>query len=142
MSAYAPSNAVVAASKGTIGALFHSRVPVNPDRRAVVDGDRAVTYASLDARSNQLAHVMMGLGLSRGDRVGLLARNCAEYLEVELAAAKAGLIVAALNWRLGDRELRHCICLVEPKLLIAQPDLLGDARAPRSAAAAAHQPRR
>ncbi len=125
MSAYTPSSAVVAASKGTIGALFHSRVPVNPDRRAVVDGDRAVTYGSLDARSNQLAHVMMELGLSRGDRVGLLARNCAEYLEVELAAAKAGLIVAALNWRLGDRELRHCICLVEPKLLIAQPDLLG-----------------
>lgn len=125
MNAYAPSDAVVASSKATIGALFHSRVPVDPDRRAVVDGDRALTYAELEARSNRLARVMMGLGLSRGDRVGLLARNCAEYLEVELAAAKAGLIVAALNWRLGDRELEHCIRLVEPKLLIAQPGLLG-----------------
>ena len=67
-----------------------------------------------------MAHVMMDFGLERGDRVCLLARNCTEYVEVELAAAKAGLIVAALNWRLGDLELQHCVRLVEPKLLITQ----------------------
>ncbi|MBT6276683.1 MAG: AMP-binding protein, partial [Chromatiales bacterium] len=39
------------------------------------------------------------------------------------AAAKAGVIVAALNWRLGDRELRHCIELVSPRLLITTETL-------------------
>ena len=91
---------------------------VNPDHRAVVDGDRVITYRALEERSNRLANAMTDAGLDPGDRVGLLARTCAEYVEVELAAAKAGFIVAALSWCLADHELRHCVRLVEPKLLI------------------------
>ncbi len=62
-------------------------------------------------------------GLGAGDRVAILAHNCAEYLDVELAAGKMGAIVAALNWRLGGRELAHCINLVEPRIIIVQADL-------------------
>jgi fatty-acyl-CoA synthase len=116
---------VGASRRATIGALFHSRVPANPGRRAVVDGDRVLSYAELEARSNRLANDFLAQGLQRGDRVGLLARNRLEYVEIELAAAKAGLILAALNWRLGDRELRHCISLVQPKVVIVQADLAG-----------------
>jgi fatty-acyl-CoA synthase len=105
--------------------LFHSRAGVNPVHAAVVEGERIVTYAELEDRTNRLANYMIDLGLERGDRVGIFARNCAEYVEVELAAAKAGVIVAALNWRLGDRELGHCARLVEPKLIISQGDLSG-----------------
>jgi acyl-CoA synthetase (AMP-forming)/AMP-acid ligase II len=118
---YRPLETVLAAGRPTVGALFRGRVAVNPDHRAVVDGDRVMTYRRLEERSNRLANAMTDRGLDPGDRVGLLARNCAEYVEVELAAAKAGLIVAALNWRLGDHELEHCVRLVEPKLLIAGP---------------------
>ncbi|MBT4045074.1 MAG: AMP-binding protein, partial [Rhodospirillaceae bacterium] len=113
----------MASRRATVGALFHARVSANPERRAVVDGDRALNYAALEERSNRLANGFLALGLQRGDRVGLLARNCLEYVEIELAAAKAGLILAALNWRLGDRELRHCISLVEPEVVIVQEDL-------------------
>ena len=123
MATYVPPPAVMAAGKSSIGGLFRSYVPVEPGRVAVVDGERSLTYAELDARSNRLAQVMIGLGLERGDRLALLARNCLEYIEIEMAAAKAGIILAALNWRLGDRELRHCVELVEPKALIVQPDL-------------------
>jgi fatty-acyl-CoA synthase len=103
--------------------LFHARVPANPHHRAVVDGARVQTYAVLEERSNRLANALLESGLQRGDRVGLLARNRLEYVEIELAAAKAGLIVACLNWRLGDRELRHCINLVEATVVIVQADL-------------------
>ena len=51
----------------------------------------------------------------------ILANNCSEYIEAKLAAAKSGVILAAQNWRLGDRELTHCISLVAPKLIIASP---------------------
>ena len=110
------------ARQPTVGALFHSRAAANPDHLAIVDGDRVLTYAALEERSNRLGQALLDRGLEPGDRVCLLARNCAEYVEVELAAAKTGLIVAALNWRLSDPELRHCVELVEPKLLIAQAD--------------------
>jgi fatty-acyl-CoA synthase len=84
-----------------------------------MEGDRQVTYAELDERSNRLAHHFRSLGLQQQDRVAILAGNCTEYFEVELAAAKAGVIVAALNGRLADRELQHCVSLVEPKLVLA-----------------------
>ena len=45
----------------------------------------------------------------------MLARNCAAWLEVELAAAKLGAIVAAQNWRLAPPELEHCLRLAEPR---------------------------
>ena len=123
MPLYVPPQAVMASRRATVGALFHSRVAVNPEHRAVVEGDRVLNYTQLEERSNRLANGLLALGLRRGDRVGLLARNCLEYVEIELAAAKAGLILAALNWRLGDRELRHCISLVEPEVVIVQGDL-------------------
>ncbi|MCB1746477.1 MAG: AMP-binding protein [Gammaproteobacteria bacterium] len=119
-----PPGVVHAAGKTTIGSLFHRRVPAHPGARAIVDGSRVVTYAELEARSNRLANALAARGLVRGDRVGILARNCAEYLEVELAAAKIGVIVAALNWRLGERELSHCVRLVEPRLVIVQAELV------------------
>ena len=124
MAGHNPQEDILNASRPTVGSLFHGRVAVNPDHRAVVDGDRITTYIELEERTNRLAHAMMDFGLERGDRVCLLARNCTEYVEVELAAAKAGLIVAALNWRLSDHELRYCVKLVEPKLLIAQTDYI------------------
>ena len=123
MSFYLPPGAVLSSRKATIGALFHSRVPANPQHRAVVDGDRVQSYAVLEERSNRLANALLDSGLQGSDRVGLLARNRLEYVEIELAAAKAGLIVACLNWRLGDRELQHCINLVEATVIIVQAEL-------------------
>ena len=107
----------------TVGGLFRSCAIANPEGVAVIDGARKFTYAQLDSRSNRLANAMTRLGLGTGDRVAILAHNCAEYLDVELAAAKMGAIVAALNWRLGGRELAHCVNLVEPRIIIAQAEL-------------------
>ncbi len=122
MPAYQPSAAVMAARQATVGALFHVRVPMHPTHPAVVDGARRLSYAELEARSNRLANALLARGLKHGDRFAILARNRLEYVEVELAAAKAGLILAALNWRLGDRELTHCIELVEPQVVLVQPE--------------------
>ena len=124
MTSYIAPKKVYSSGQTNIGALFHRRVSAHPDQIAVVEESRVLTYHQLEDRSNRLAHLMIDLGLEKGDRVGLLARNCAEYVEVELAAAKAGTIVAALNWRLGNRELRHCVQLVELKMIIVQCEFI------------------
>ena len=63
----------------------------------------------------------------------MLARNCAAWLEVELAAAKLGAIVAAQNWRLAAPELEHCLRLAEPRvLLVAEAPCRGAGRASTS----------
>ncbi len=123
MNDWTPPAEVFQAGRSTIGTLFSAQAAAYPDLIAVVAGEEQLTYAELDERSNRLGQLFLNRGLVRGDRVGILARNCLEYLEVELAAAKAGIILATLNWRLAERELTHCISLVEPKLIILQPDL-------------------
>ncbi|MBZ0130499.1 MAG: AMP-binding protein [Rhodobacteraceae bacterium] len=122
MAGFTPSETILAAGRITVGSLFSTRAALNPDHKALIDGERSLTYRELDRRTDRLAAAFAAQGLRRGDRVAILSRNCLEYLEVTLAAAKSGLIVAALNWRLGDRELAHCINLVEPELIISQEE--------------------
>ena len=83
---------------------------------------------------------MTAFGLRRGDRFVWLSRNSNDCIIVELAAARCGLICAALNWRLGDRELAHCITLVSPKLLLVQPELRDSLRTRETAQATASLP--
>ncbi|NKB36026.1 MAG: AMP-binding protein [Gammaproteobacteria bacterium] len=122
MQDYVPPQSVISAGQSSVGSLFHSRVAVNPEHPAVIEAGKSISYTELENRTNRLANYLIESGLQHGDRVAMLARNCTEYVEVELAAAKAGLIVAALNWRLSDRELAHCASLVEPKLIICQQE--------------------
>ena len=105
----------------TVGGLLAHQVRLRPDHPAVEDGPRHLTFAAFNARVNQLAHVLLGLGIGRGDRVAILSENRLEYLELLFAAGKIGAIVAALNWRLSDPELRHCIGLVSPRAILLAP---------------------
>ena len=104
-----------------VGRQFAETARRNPDRTAIVDGDAALSYAALDERANRLAVVMQARGVGRGDRVGLLARNCAGYIETELATARVGAISVNLNWRFSAEELRHGLELTAPRLVIAGP---------------------
>ena len=102
----------------TVGGLFAARARIDAGALAVVAGDRRLTFAELNERVNRLAHVLAAQGIRRGDRVGILARNCTAWLELEMAAAKLGAIVAAQNWRLAPPELLHCIRLAEPRAML------------------------
>jgi acyl-CoA synthetase (AMP-forming)/AMP-acid ligase II len=106
------------AGQSTLGALFRARARIDPAAIALVEEDRRWSYAELNERVNRVAHVLAGEGVRRGDRIGLLSQNCAAYIEIELAAAKLGAIVAALNWRLAAPELAHCIRLAEPTVVL------------------------
>jgi fatty-acyl-CoA synthase len=126
ISEYVPTPLTLSSRNATVGTLFHNRVSVNPNRLAIVDGNRRLTYIELEDRSNRLANGLLNLGIKSGDRVAILAHNCQEYIELELAAAKAGFIVAALNCRLGARELTHCINLAAPEIVIVQESTAAD----------------
>ncbi len=78
-----------------------------PQKRALVDGDRSLTWSQVDDRARRLAHLMLGRGLSQGDRVLVIARNCIEWPEISFGLAKAGLIAVPVNIRLAPDELAH-----------------------------------
>ena len=98
----------------SIGELLCARTRLHPDRTAVVEGSRTLSFAEFNARVNRLAAVLRTLDIGRGDRVAILSENRVEYLELMFAAGKLGAIVCALNWRLADPELDYCVRLTSP----------------------------
>jgi fatty-acyl-CoA synthase len=88
-----------------IGFWLTKREFLNGNKEAVVDGKRRLTYRELNRRVNRLAASLQTLGVKYGDRCAILAYNCLEYVEVIFAAAKLGMILVPLNWRLSPAEL-------------------------------------
>ncbi len=88
---------------------------------AVICQDRSLTYRQLDDRSTRLANALLGLGLVKGDRVAIQARNCPELVEIECALYKAGLVKAALNPRFTAAEAQDVVLNCTPRVMIAGP---------------------
>jgi fatty-acyl-CoA synthase len=88
-----------------IGSWLTKRALLTPDKEAVVDGERRLNYNQLNRRVNRLASALQASGLQLGDRISILSYNCIEFVEVIVAAAKLGLILVPLNWRLTPTEL-------------------------------------
>ncbi|MFX0578296.1 long-chain-fatty-acid--CoA ligase [Nocardia nepalensis] len=78
-----------------------------PDRDAVVLGAERLTYAELDARANQVAHLLAARGVEPGDKVALSCPNLPEFLIVYYGILKAGAVVVPLNILLRPREIAY-----------------------------------
>lgn len=98
-----------------IGARAHTHGTAT----AVIDGlsGERWTYADLEKRSSALALYLQRLGVSRGERVALLAPNHISVLDFLFACRKLGAIFVPLNWRLHTRELQQTIDDCQPALL-------------------------
>lgn len=80
---------------------------------------RRLTHAALHDRAARLANALRHrLGLEPGDRVAILSRNSAEYLELFFAAGRVGLITVPLNWRLSPPELVRVLADAGPRAII------------------------
>jgi len=101
-----------------VGALVARSAQYHATRLAVASATRALTYAELEQRSNRLANALLGLGVCRGDRVGIYLPNCTEIVEVELACYKAALVKAPFNARLSSAEVGAAIANSEATLIV------------------------
>ena len=83
----------------------------DPAATALIDGNtgRRRSYGELHARTSALADALEQRGIRRGDRVGLLAHNSPEFMEVLLATARLGAITVPVNFRLTPGEVRHVL---------------------------------
>jgi fatty-acyl-CoA synthase len=92
-----------------------------PDKVASVDlfSERSLTYAEMDRRVGRLAQFLSrSLGIERGDRVAILARNSTDIFDLQFACQRLGAIMLPLNWRLAVPELEFIISDASPKVLI------------------------
>ena len=71
---------------------------------------RKFSYADLDDRIARLTAALAARGIAKGDRIALLAHNCAEYFELQFACGRLGAIMLPLNWRLTPPNFLGCDC--------------------------------
>ncbi|AKC40630.1 putative fatty-acid-CoA ligase FadD [Mycolicibacterium phlei] len=95
----------------TIGENFERIAGAYPDVEALVDvaGGRRWTYRELDADINRVARGLMSLGIAAGDRVGIWAPNCPEWVLVQYATAKIGAILVNINPAYRTHELAYAL---------------------------------
>src|SRR5260370_11998054 len=104
----------------TIGAYHDEVARRDGTREALVIPHQQVrwTYADLRRRSDDFAAGLLSLGLEPGDRVGIWAPNCAEWVVAQFATAKAGLILVNINPAYRTSELQHVLRAVQCRAII------------------------
>ncbi len=108
-----------------LGLIPAKYAALDPKRMAVVDipNQRRITFGDLEKRVCRLASgLLAGLGLERGDRVAILAKNSIEYFELFYACGLIGLVVQPLNWRLSEEEISRILTDGEPAVVVTTPE--------------------
>ncbi|HMG44180.1 MAG TPA: AMP-binding protein [Acidimicrobiales bacterium] len=105
-----------------VGQMLVNTARLLPDRVAVTWGDRTLTYAELDRRSNSLARGLAALGVRRGDRVAVLMPNRPELLEAMFACFKAGYCLVPLNARFTSDEVAYHVQDAAAAAVLADDD--------------------
>ena len=97
--------------QNNLGLLLTKRAFLSPGKEAYVDSHSGLrlTFAELNDRSNRIANAFAAAGVQKGERVGLLLMNSAEFMEAYFGLAKIGAVVVPLNWRLVADELEFIL---------------------------------
>jgi fatty-acyl-CoA synthase len=110
-------------SDETIPAFFRRMAARFPDQEAAVFRESGVrwTYDQLARRVDRLAAALLAIGLYKGDRIGIWAPNRPEWLLVQLATARIGLVLVNINPAYRRAELEYALNKVEAKALVLAP---------------------
>jgi fatty-acyl-CoA synthase len=105
----------------TIGDNLRRIAVTYPASEALVDvpTGRRWTYAELDADSDTVGVGLLALGINKGDRVGIWAPNCAEWVVLQYATAKIGAILVNINPAYRSHELAYVLRQSGIKLLVS-----------------------
>jgi fatty-acyl-CoA synthase len=109
----------------TIGQALADTVARHGPREALVVPHQAVrwTWAELAERADAVAAGLLAMGLQPGDRVGIWAPNCAEWVLTQFATARAGLVLVNVNPAYRRSELEYALNKVGCKALVLAPAL-------------------
>jgi long-chain acyl-CoA synthetase len=93
-------------------------------RPALIQGERQWTFTELRARVDALATGLAGLGLTKGDRVGILAQNDVAYVDLYGACARQGIVAYPINWRLTAAEVERVLERAAPRMMVIDASTL------------------
>ncbi|MEU2559897.1 AMP-binding protein [Streptomyces longispororuber] len=105
----------------TIGRNLDRAVAAWPGRDALVDvvSGRRWTYAEFGAAVDEVARALLAVDVARGDRVGIWAVNCAEWVLVQYATARVGAVLVNINPAYRSHELAYVLKQAGVSVLVA-----------------------
>ncbi|WP_282795554.1 AMP-binding protein [Streptomyces sp. CC224B] len=105
----------------TIGRNLDRAVATWPGRDALVDvvSGRRWTYAEFGAAVDEVARALLAADVARGDRVGIWAVNCAEWVLVQYATARVGAVLVNINPAYRSHELAYVLKQAGVSVLVA-----------------------
>lgn len=120
--------------RATLGDQLRRHAQSRAGKAAIVSyapgGGRTVTtYGELDRGANRAAHMLLGLGVTRGDRVAVMARNRVESVIAYYGALKIGAAYSGINVLLGVGEVAHQLDHLEPAAVVVAAEFLPVVRA-------------
>ena len=130
--AYASGDTATPLLQETIGQNLERMVSRFPDRDALVSMHQGIrqSYGAFDESVNLLAMGLLRLGLEVGDRVGIWSPNCAEWVWLQYATAKVGVILVNINPAYRTHEVSYVLAQSGCRVLVsAQKYLSSDYRA-------------
>lgn len=89
------------------GELARRSALLHPDKVVLEQAERSVRYAELERRTRQVAALLAGLGVERGERVLLLFANDWRFAECLLGTLRVGAIAVPINIKLGADQLAY-----------------------------------
>jgi len=112
----------------TVDAFLRHWAADRPGRSAMV-GERRMDFAELERATHRAASALQAAGLKKGDRIAWLGKNAVLYFTLMFGAARIGVVMAPVGWRLARPERQYIVHDTESKLLFAGEGFEDDARA-------------
>lgn len=118
---YSSGTSTVPLRRQTIAQTLDLAVADHPDREALIESssDRRWTFRQLLREVESLALGLQGLGIGKGDRVGIWAPNCAEWIFTQFATAKLGAILVNVNPAYRTHEVGYALQQSGMKLIVS-----------------------
>lgn len=86
---------------------------------------REITWSVFDEKANRFSNMLIGRGIKKGDKVGILLMNCLEWLPIYFGVLKTGAIAVPFNFRYSSDEILYCAKLAEIDVLVFGPEFVG-----------------
>src|SRR5207344_2941717 len=101
---------------------------LRPDQVALEFEGRATTFADFNRHTSQVARALIAEGVKKGQHVAYLGKNSDHFFELLFGAAKAGVIMAPVGWRLAPPEAAYVVADAEAKMLFVGPEVAASGR--------------
>jgi fatty-acyl-CoA synthase len=110
------------------GDLLRRNADVMGRELGLAFGDTRLTWQEVNARANRFANAAQRLGIRRGDRVALYARNSHQWVEALFGLAKIGAVAVTVNYRLTAAEVEYIVVNSGARAILCGPTEVDNAR--------------